>query len=187
MLLFDECFDYVFERETKRNDPDFVSDDPNDRGGITKYGISLRFLKSLSYDDLKQVSIFEDVNENTIRNLTKSQAKELYRHQFWLKAPFSEIRNKNICSYIFDMACNMGISPAIKCTQRAIWSVMQKKLMLIDDGILGKDTLELINKCALFILPALRSERASYYRLTAEKHSDQQKNLPGWLSRAYGK
>lgn len=180
MDCFDHAVDYVLRNE------DGLNENKNDRGGITNHGISLRFLKSIPSKRLRNYGIFTDqVCEDDIRNLTLEQAKNIYRGEFWDHAPFDEIRSQRIINFMFDMAVNMGISAAIKCAQRAVWAVMKKRLILIDDGILGAETLQMINQCSLVILPAMRSERAGYHRLDVERHPDQEVNLKGWLNRAY--
>jgi len=72
------------------------SNDPNDPGGETKYGISKR---SYPHEDIK--------------NMTLERAKEIYYQNYWLKAgcdgltfPFNIV--------VFDTAVNMGRSRAIK-------------------------------------------------------------------------
>lgn len=159
-------------------------DNPHDAGQITNFGISFRFLKNLSRESLVKYGIFEEVSEQTIRDLSLSQAKNIYRGEFWDHAPFEKIGNQDIANYVFDMAVNLGIAPAIKCLQRAVWAVMKRR-DLIDDGILGLKTLAAILQCGFLLLPAIRSERAGYYRLTAQVNIMDAEFLQGWLNRAY--
>ena len=160
-----------------------LSENPHDPGGITNHGISFRFLKSILQERLKNYGIFDEVNEDTIRHLTQDQAKLIYKGEFWNLAPFEKIYNQDFANYIFDMSINMGISPAIKCVQRACWAVMKRWDQLPDDGILGDRTLATIKMCAFLLMPALRSERANYYRsLGLEKEF-----LHAWYNRTYCK
>jgi lysozyme family protein len=161
-----------------------LSQNPHDKGGITNFGISLRFLKSLSPETLKSYGIFGEINEQTIIELKQYQASDIYHGEFWSHAPFEKIGNQEVANFVFDMAINMGISPAIKCLQRALWSV-RKRRDLVDDGILGEKTLSAIQLCGFLVLPAMRSERAGYYRLIAQNNVEEQNNLNGWLRRAY--
>lgn len=159
-------------------------DNSYDKGGITNYGISLRFLKNIPTDRLKMYQIYDEVTEDTIKELNINQAKKIYYNEFWIHAPFDKINNPDVVSYIFDAAINMGISPAIKCLQRAVWSVMKDRC-IVDDGILGDETLAIVNRCDFLLLVALRSERAGYYRLVAQMDIEHSHNLNGWLNRAY--
>lgn len=176
---FDRIIDYVIRWEGEE-----VADNLHDVGKITKYGISFRFLKNIEPERLKQYGIFEYVTEDTIRYLTKEQAKAIYKGEFWQAAPFEHIRNEDHCRYIFSMAINIGIAPAIKCVQRASWAVMKRR-DLEDDGILGNDTLSMIERCGFLMMPALRSECAGHYRLIAQKDLSQNDFINGWLRRAY--
>lgn len=162
-----------------------LQEDPKDSGGITNYGISLRFLRSIK--DSKKYGInAETINSETIKELTLDQAKSIYKQEFWDHAPFERINNQNNCNFIFDMAVNMGISPAIKCAQRSCWAVLKQRNILVDDGILGNQTIELMNRCSIYLLAAMRSERAGDYRLIAEKNPNDKEYLNGWLNRSYG-
>jgi len=72
------------------------SNDPNDPGGETKYGISKR-----SYPELD------------ISKLTLKQAKEIYYQNYWLKTSCDELPFPfNIV--VFDTAVNMGRRRAIE-------------------------------------------------------------------------
>lgn len=167
-----------------RNEGGF-SDNPYDKGGITNHGISLRFLKNLDVDKLRAYSIFEVPTEQTIQDLTIDQAKKIYKGEFWDQSPFEKIMNQEHCNYIFDMAVNMGISPAIKCVQRACWAVMQKWEQLTDDGILGNKTLEALRISGFLIMPPMRAERGSFYRALINNNPEQKEFLRGWYDRTY--
>lgn len=179
MADFESAVNFVLKNEG------LLNENPKDKGGLTKYGISLRFLKTLSADDLKKCGIEIEVSEDTIRNLTINQAKQLYYFQFWLHAPFSQILYQEHANYLFDMAVNLGIAPAIKCIQRACWAVMKKWELLHDDGILGSNTLAAIEKCGFLLLPALRAERGNYYRNIVNRDPEQMEFLKGWYDRTY--
>lgn len=159
-------------------------DNPHDPGGITNFGISLRFLKSMPIERLKTYGIFSAEPHDIIK-MTKEQAKSIYKGEFWEHSKFDNIDDQDCCDFIFDMAVNMGISPAIKCAQRACWASARKKDTIKDDGILGEETLNLINYYGLHLISAMRSERAGYYRLIAED-KNLKEFLNGWLNRAYG-
>lgn len=183
---FDAAFNYVIKNETKEGHIDEITQKASDAGGITKYGISLRFLKSIPFERLKKYSIYADeIGSQDIIDLTFDQAKAIYRGEFWENAPFSKIIVGSVCNYIFDMAVNIGIHPAVKCAQRACWPVMQCRRILDDDGIMGNETLDKINQSGTYLRLTLQSERAAYYRLIVEHNENQRENLEGWLNRAY--
>lgn len=163
-----------------------LSENPLDTGGITNFGISFRLLKSLTPEKLRLYGIYDDpVTENTIRELTSSQAQSVYHGEFWSHAPFEKIVQQEICNYVFDMAVNMGIAPAIKCLQRATWAVMKRWEIIKDDGILGEQTIAAIRQCGFLLMPALRAERANHYRRIIETHPKDKEFLNGWFNRTY--
>lgn len=182
MADFECAVNFVLRNEGGLNEK-IAGKDP---GGLTNYGISLRFLKSVEKENLKKYGIFdEEINEDTIRHLTVDQAKKIYRGEFWQHAPFDKIINQEHGNYIFDMVVNMGINPAIKCVQHAIWAVLKKWEMLEDDGIFGDKTITLLNQCGFLIMPALRAERACYYRALASQSEFNKELLHGRYNRTY--
>lgn len=179
MAIFDVAVSFILQNEG------ILNENAKDKGGITKYGISLRFLKSLSVEELKRVGLSAEIDEQTIRDLKPEQARQIYYFQFWLHARFADIESQDQANYLFDMAINLGIAPAVKCIQRAIWAVMKRWDLLVDDGILGDKTLAALHKCGFLLMPALRAERANYYRNIVNLHPDQKEFFDGWLNRTY--
>lgn len=139
------------------------SNDPDDSGGETKYGISQR-----SYPDWD------------IPNLTKEDAIAIYRQDFW--APYQDFEDR-LATKVFDLAVNLGHRRAVKILQRALRCLGAK---LDDDGVLGPVTKRAVRAANLdLLLPAVRSEAAGVYRNLAATNAKQQKFLKGWLRRAY--
>lgn len=104
-MNFDAAFDRVIAHEGG------LSDDPQDPGGLTKYGISQR-----AYPD-------ED-----IRGLTIMRARELYRRDYWDRVQGDQLPAW-IAGQVFDAAVNSGIK------QASIW--LQKAVGAQPDGIIG--------------------------------------------------
>jgi lysozyme family protein len=167
MSNFDVAFEYIIRNEGE------LSNNTNDLGGITKYGISSHLISLTDY------WLGAKTIEDYITNLTLEEAKQIYLKEFWEKALFEKISNQEHCNYIFDMAINMGFKAAFKCAQRACWAVFKKR-SIKDDGILGEETLAALKTCGFLLMPAMRSERAGYYRSL-----NQPEFINGWLNRAY--
>ncbi|MDP4145599.1 MAG: glycosyl hydrolase 108 family protein [Bacillota bacterium] len=181
MASFDIAVEFVLLNEKG------VEINEADPGGITNRGISLRFLKAIDSDKLKLFGIFDKPNDETIKTLDIIQTKNIYYDQFWVHAPFEKLHSQELCNYLFDSAVNMGIAPAVKALQRACWSVFGCRSNHADDGILGENTLYLVNSIRDMpaLLCALRSERAGDYRLIAALNPTEKQFLNGWLNRAY--
>lgn len=179
MSQFEAAVDYVLSREGG------LSENPNDTGGITNFGISLRFVREIATERLRRYGIFEPVGEQTIRDLTIDQAKFIYRGEFWDEAPFQDIEEQTLCNYLFDMCINFGVHQAIKLAQRAICAAAIDRKLLRADGIMGDSTIGFLNSFGASLLPILVSQRAAFYRLLTEMYPKQKPNLDGWLNRAY--
>lgn len=108
-MSFQRAFDMVISHEGG------LVDDPDDPGGLTKFGISQRAYPG------------ED-----IRALTRQRAAELYRRDYWSALKGDQLPEPlGLC--LFDMAVNSGVSQAVRTLQRAIDVPV--------DGILGPGTL----------------------------------------------
>ena len=142
-----------------------VSNDKDDRGGITKYGVCLRFLKSIR----------AGVNADTIRNLTKKEATDIFHSEFWDKCRCDELPDR-IAFALYDTAVNVGNKQAVKFLQRA--------LGIKDDGIIGTDTVYFAKNCDVDeVLADFLDQRRAFYRHLADKYPTDKKFLNGWLNR----
>ena len=145
---FIDCVDLVLKDEGG-----YVND-PADRGGETKYGISKR-----AYP-----------NEN-IKDLSIDRARSIYRRDYWDRSRCQELPEE--IRYIhFDTSINMGIRMATKLLQRAGG--------VTDDGMFGSDTL----KAAVNVtLERYAHERLLQYNDLVKQRPDNAKFLKGWTNR----
>ncbi|MFP3944326.1 MAG: glycoside hydrolase family 108 protein [Alphaproteobacteria bacterium] len=167
-----------------------VANDPDDPGGATKWGISLRLLKKIGAIDAVDASsaisadidLDGDIDADDLKALPVSQAVEIYRTRFWERYRYGQLHAPAAVK-VFDLAVNMGPRQAHKCLQRAIRANEER---VIEDGILGPVTLRMANGIEpARLLPALRSEAAGFYRMLAAEKPRLRKFLQGWLNRAY--
>lgn len=158
--LSDKAIEFVLKNEG------LYSNDADDKGGETKFGISKR-----NYPNID------------IKNLSIQKAKEIYKRDFWENQHYKNIKNQELAIKIFDLAVNVGANRANKLVQRALRSVNKK---IEETGVLDDVTICLINESdATDLLSALRSEAAGYYRLIVSTKPHRAKYLKGWLNRAY--
>lgn len=112
--------------------------DPKDPGGETNFGISKRAYPHLN-----------------IRDLTKAQAAEIYRKDYWNKIRGDSI-DPSVAIVAFDIAVNMGVSVAIKMLQ---YAVDERQ-----DGIFGDKTFAGINcHASAFIVERMTTARIMRY------------------------
>jgi lysozyme family protein len=147
-------FEIAFNK-TMENEGGF-SNDPDDHGGITKFGISKK-----SFPD-------ED-----IANLTLERAKQIYKYAYWDKMHCDEIISQPLADKIFDLGVNLGCGRIVK--------IIQRLLDLVVDGIIGIKTIGAINnQDASSLLSDIREKVKDYYASL-----DQPKFIHGWLNRLY--
>lgn len=183
-----------------------LSDDPSDRGGITKFGISLRFLAAEGAFDEDgdgkadfDLDMDGDIDGHDIRLLTPSNAVFLFYRCFWqrlgietlpIPAPIGEM--------VFDQAVNGGITTSRKLLQRAINSCLLlipasqcKVAVLKVDGAIGDVTVAAMRFVLAWpsvgaggLATAFRDAARERYRAIVRRWPDQQKYLNGWIARA---
>ena len=120
-MSFEDAVEFVLKWEGG------LSDHPNDPGGITNYGISIKFAGSIKFD----ITGDNKTTAADIRNLTRPRAKQIYKDHFWLAANCDQMP-EGINLAVFDAAVNMGVRRAIMFLQM---SVRTKP-----DGIWGPNT-----------------------------------------------
>lgn len=114
-------------------------DHPSDPGGITNYGISLRWLRSEG-TELGDMDGDGDVDADDIRALTFEQATELFKSRFWDACRLGELPQL-VATCHYDCAMNTGPRQATLLTQRAcnrLIGVYGSPLVV--DGIFGPRT-----------------------------------------------
>lgn len=179
MAQFDACVQYVLRHEGN------LTQDKADPGGITNFGISLRFLREVDSDTLKRLGIFGEVNEQSIIDLTQDQAEKLYYSEYWVRAPFDKIQNGITGKYIFDMSVNHGLVEATRLTQRACCAAQKVKDYVKDDALFGVKTLSAVNQASFMLIPALIATRAAYMRQLVAVNPKLDVFLEGWLTRCF--
>ncbi|VVB50907.1 Glycosyl hydrolase 108 [uncultured archaeon] len=94
---------------------------PNDRGGPTKYGIT--------QSDMPGVDI---------ASITPAQAVSYYSEKYW-KPLYSEINDQLLGEKLFDMGVLFGVGTAVKLLQISLTE--GGKISLVSDGVFGPITL----------------------------------------------
>ena len=123
-MILDEIISKVLEREGSK-----YTDDPADRGGPTKFGITLRSWREhignpfVTGDDLKAI------NEH--------QARSFYRYRYIIRPNFDRIEDDHLQELVVDSGVHHGTRRAAKWLQRVV-GVRQ-------DGIIGDITLGAVN------------------------------------------
>lgn len=140
----------------------------NDKGGATNFGITQKV-----YDNYRAT---KNLQLNSVTMLTESEVKEIYLYGYWYNGNCNFIRHPKVAVLHFDSCVNHGINTAAKFLQEAV--------DVKADGIIGKITLEAVNKYKEKGLIYRYFEiREEFYHRLAEKNSSQKVFLKGWLNR----
>ena len=160
--------------------------DPDDPGGATNYGISLRFLKATGDLEVGDVNHDGDIDHKDIECMTSAEASRIYRKYWWDRYGYEAIPDQAVATKIFDMAVNMGPAEAHRIVQRSVDDLGGG---LAVDGILGPASKEALaeaiaGKGARAVLDALRQNQKNFYVDLVSRKPTLAKYLKGWLTRA---
>lgn len=150
-------------------------DDPADRGGATKWGISLRLLKQLDMD----IDGDGDIDALDIRALTRERAGKIFQQEFWR---FERLRSQDVATKMFDTAVNCSVRVSTKIAQRSLnWLGWR----LAVDGLLGPVTVAAINNAPeAEFFREYRARQADFYARIVLRRPSQERFLLGWMRRA---
>lgn len=149
-------------------------DELHDRGGETKYGISVQYLRRVDGGDINQDGV---VDADDVRVLTREQAVAFYRRDYWV-ANGCDILPPVVALACFDAAVHHGPVMGRKLVQRA--------LGVHDDGIFGHDTLIAIKRVdAKQFLVDYCAHRAAQFAAIIRGDPLQQRFEYGWMRRLF--
>jgi lysozyme family protein len=139
-------------------------DDPDDRGGETKFGISKKAYPKLD-----------------IKNLTLRQASAIYLQDYWDACRCDDMDDM-MAVLVFDAAVNHGARRAAMFLQRLVNSKM--------DGVIGNKTLAALRKKLIVysdhdLMVEFLGYRAEFYHGIVQGDSRQAKFLRGWFNRLF--
>jgi len=161
---------------------DKFTDDPDDPGGATRWGISLRTAEI--HAELFDIDGDGDVDADDIEHLDRDTAEDYYLEYVWKPQGCDQIAADAVAAKVLDLSVNMGNTRGAKRIQMALRAVGRPTAI---DGKIGPHTIGRINEApTLAMMAAYRSEAAGYYRMiTALREKKFSKYIDGWLNRAY--
>lgn len=157
----DVKFRFALER-TLLHEGGYVHD-PLDPGGETHFGISKRSYPALD-----------------ISNLTRADAEKIYFRDWWQRHRYGAISDAEIAAKVFDLAVNLGPSPAHRLLQAALCETLDGPVVVVD-GRLGDATLAAVNGHPepRYLLAALKLRAVARYLQIGKARF-----LAGWIKRA---
>lgn len=140
-----------------------TNDDPDDRGGLTNYGISQK-----QYPDLD------------ITNLKQSDALKIYYEDYWLKN-HCESFQEPLATVIFDTSVNCGVYSTGRWLQD---TCNRKGSVLMVDGVIGSKTLAAAMKHdPQKLMAGVLAYRLNRYSRLLDHDHDQYRFIRGWINR----
>ena len=158
------------------------TDDPADSGGKTIWGITEFVARSFGY-------------EGDMKNMTRDQAKEIYKTQYWLQPKFDKVfaLSPKIAGELFDTGVNTGVGTASRMLQRALNALNNGATAYPDmtvDGSIGVMSLKALEVYLAHrgtigetvLLRLLNSLQAVRYVEIAEARPKDERFVFGWIS-----
>lgn len=163
------------------------SDNPADRGGVTRYGVSLVFLRSVADeapDVLAALGLVAPVTASTVRGLSAEQARLLFYARFWALLQLDDMPLR-MATVLYDAAVNHGCGTSVKLAQRGYNRCVRYGTPLAIDSVMGPLTrAALRNNDTDIVRGAIIAARISYYHAIVHNDDSQSVFLRGWIRRA---
>lgn len=160
--------------------------DPDDPGGATKYGVTIKTMRGLGID----LTGDGKVTPQDVKALTRDQAREIFVRHYFQRPRIAELPLPLQAS-VFDMYVNSGRN-AVRILQRLLCKMGHRVAV---DGVLGPQSLRSA-RLAMAAAPdhladAYGIERRSYYYRLADQRPKSRKyacrkdgGKGGWIRRA---
>ena len=188
-------FKTAFEK-TMQNEG-FYSNDPNDPGGETCFGISRVYHPEwrgwkLIDEYAKTDTDFPDF----VRNLLRTYAEEFYEKEFWVKCGADRVASQLIANELFDSAVNVGVREAVKFLQMSLNLLNRNETDYQDievDGIFGNGTLATLGKRLKipgedwYLYMSMNAVQGKYYIERCLANPGKETFYRGWLERSQAK
>lgn len=148
----------------------FVND-PDDKGGATNMGVTLKTWRAVGYDKDGD----GDIDVDDLKLLTPEEVCDrVLKPHYWDRWKADQIKSQEIANLLVDWTWCSGK-----------WGIVipQRILCVTDDGIVGPLTISAVNAIDPTIFKnRLYEERKAFLRQVAEEGNNK-KYLRGWLNR----
>lgn len=156
MSLFDPAVSKTIVREGGAK----FTNDPDDPGGPTKYGIAENYHKGVD-----------------VKNLTEAGAKVIYKKEYWDPVCGDAILDQGVAEMLFDAAVNLGVGTTVR--------LLQVALGLVPSGAMDVSTITMLNSTpAHEVAAAFTLAKIARYVHLCDVTPAKRKYFFGWVRRA---
>lgn len=159
------------------------TDDPDDSGGETRFGVTVAVARRAGY-------------RGEMRKLPYEIACEVYRKKYWGKLHLDDVSDARVAHELFDTAVNCGPGAAGRFLQRTLnlFSVNGKRYRRVKvDGKVGPATIRTLRRALkvkayypAIIWKALNCLQGGKYESACIKDPRKAKYAPGWYRTRVG-
>lgn len=164
----------------------------NDKGGATKFGMSLRFLQGLPIDE-GDLNKDGKITWQDVYSMERVQALHLF-HRYFAQPLYVEYMPLPVAAVLLDSGVNCGRGAAAKWAQAAFnthrGAFGQGIFSLQEDGCFGQKTraalcmaTRTVEGAKLLTDGIMARRKAHYVRLNATGDPDYTTNFNGWMRR----
>lgn len=144
-----------------------ITDDPDDSGGLTKWGITAQ-----TWAVAQQRGLV--LRGKPLEQATRSDASAIYLALYWIPVGADKFP-RALSLVVFDAAVNMGVDQAAVLLQRVV--------KVEQDGVVGPDTVEAASRSPIETLLRFVSARLAAYEQIVQRHPVKAKYHNGWRVR----
>ena len=145
--------------------------DPKDKGGATKMGVTISTWRQCGYDKDGD----GDIDEQDIKLLSVKDATIVLKRYYWDRWRADELNNQSIANILVDWVWSSGK-----------WGIVmpQRILGLSADGIAGPVTVQAVNNADQNqLFNSIWEARKNFYLSLTVRDSSQRRFLGGWIHR----
>ncbi|CAM2143865.1 conserved protein of unknown function [Pararobbsia alpina] len=180
MILPDDLIDKLLPIEGG------YTDDPNDAGGETNFGITIAVARAFGYT-------------GDMRAMPRATAVEIYRARYWTQPRFGQVStiDPELAAMLFDIGVNMGTATGVMFLQRALNVLNKQGTAYPDialDGGVGAMTIAALTAfktqrgaAGLTVLRSMVNAQRSVRYIEIAEHTYTNENFEfGWQQRTFG-
>lgn len=172
------------------------SNDPDDAGAETIFGISRRFHPD--WEGWRLIDACKDASGKIIRDVHDSNKMigcvfDFYSANFWdrFQGDFVARVSRNVALEMFDTSVNMGVTRGIIFLQKALNYLNRNERIfsdLIEDGLMGPASLDALRRIKILgdipvLLKIMNVLQGQHYLDYMSKSPNQEKFCRGWFKR----